>query len=154
MSTMDKSGKQSANAYCIFDSARQYFEEKIQSREEQPLGFLLDAKCIGCSSVPNCSTCQYRLWRLGIVYKSEWEECPSIFDVLKKSRRTITIGNKQYPVAHLGLDDAFFDASKKHSLKSGSWLSCFRRCPTLILDMSMHQYFIGPGPIEDSVLHH
>ena len=146
----NKSADQSnaEKAYCIFDSAENYFIDILNSKTEQPTGFIIDSRSIGCCH-EYVSFCHLNNWRVGIVYASDWQDCPDIFDILKRTKRTIKIGGKNYPVAQMWFDDVFvYNKKKKKTHREYTWEDCLRKSPSIIANMSMHTFYLCPYPSE------
>ncbi len=129
-------------AYCIFDSAERYFIQLINSRNDRPVGFVIDSRCLDCCTTMTLE-CHYHLWRVGIVYADEWQNCPDIFDILSVSQRMIKIGGVNYPVAQMWYDNVFTKTKKRKRNQSGeNWVDCIKNSLSVIVNMSLHEYYL------------
>ncbi len=137
----------SDKAYCIFDSAENYLVGVLNSKTEQPAGFIIDSRSRGCCNEYNIG-CHFHNWRIGIVYASDWTDCPDIFDILKRTKRMIKIGGKNYPVAQMWFDNVFVTTKKKSRHQDHTWEDCLRKSPSIIANMSMQSFYLCPYPSE------
>jgi hypothetical protein len=98
-----KNGK---HVYCVFDSLEKVIKNEIQSHGyDSVCGIGLDLACQSCA--PEYTKKDYCAFGLVVIFKDSRNSCTYYNSILKNSNMFLQIGNSQYPIILLGLDDVF-----------------------------------------------